>query len=1347
MKTIGNIRKLFLLLALIVAGAQSAWAFDYKGKVEYDKAEYYIYSSKSLMGDDFYTASLANITGTGDVVIPSSFEYTNWDNGLFHYYGKAYVGAAGWWYDQQKAEDITCSADITSLLFEGAIEIHGHFKLQNLYGSLSFSPLWSHSTILSDATLDIPHVNVLNCYSLQVDGTILAPALQKLTLQSSTTVNGTITAANATQAIIGGTVNASGKVNAPAATQLNISQGAKVFGSIYAMATKVNIASGTQVTGLLNVPVATNIVMDANSFSGTISSNSLTSITLRQTNFGTSGKLQCSGLRDIYIPSKTALPTFYGQYSDHFTAPSGSITVHVYDMTANEIAAMKNSVVWNGFKQIVNHKSEVSYTLTNNSMATVSFLGKDGGYDAPTNESQYAQVISGSKTGTVKAERDYSVEIRDIDFDTKTVTLKRNGQSVALKSSVNQGLPVRYYDDLDLQQDVRYEVSVSDLTCDIDFAQQVYTGRIMYQKTLNGSNSTGVISSQTARVTCTRGSRLKLTIPYDPTSYTPNKLYMGGSEVTMTKANGEATATITVPTAASADVLLTWLEPEPIVVVVVPDPEEPEQTVTEPAHHQPKITIVRSGEGNIQLKGLCNLYDDQQSIDAYEQEFGYDAQNGWVVNAVANCTDDVTTVTVPDVDYLGRGGYLDMIDWGFEVNITPVAGQTVKSLMMGWIVTDDDNRQYIEWESFSTTGAYLNDDDGDGTFTFSFAGDEMSWWIGDYIVNIVMGPEETAVETGATLNFVRQGGRTEVLFEKEDVDGTLTDQVIGEGSMSFNLKYFTEAELEDAGMNYYQLLWFNPVEGETIHVFCDGTDITSQLIYNSETGNARLDLERKNHTYTLLIDDAPDANPTWSIHNATEGDVVVEQTLKDGTTTTTTFTENFNELVIDDSSVSKVSLKVYLNAADISSSLRVERNGVDVTYQSTSVEGDSNGNWVTYEVPADQLIDATWNISNNTDRAQTFIVTGGTTEQVVEMAYEYLYNEPTLHAKNDGVPVTAYLPPYDSDKNTQVNLKLYVKNEERVTVLRNGVDVTNAFTKHDGYYEIGPDDYHSLFDTREALGFQINDPAVWKITIRSLTDQIKTINIANPDGMDITYTRNYTDGQTIDGSISEAYRQIFFDDSDRENTSSVYLKVPIKDANYQYYPVRVLCNGEDVTYQYSNFDPDGYLIYETNVGVDQTWDISRDVSHRQTFIRKGGTTWNVEVEFDFPVDGYERYFYPDQIGTPLYVDFPAYHPNNAPYAYITIDVEEGSTFTVLRNGVEVTKKFVATNGAGSGFTRYMLSEADNGGSDTQAALGFQFRDPAVWQITIGDTGRYDLNNDNKVDISDVTKLVNKVLNR
>ena len=577
-------------------------------------------------------------------------------------------------------------------------------------------------------------------------------------------------------------------------------------------------------------------------------------------------------------------------------------------------------------------------------------------------------------------------------------------------------------------------------------------------------------------MTCAQGSQLKLTIPYD--QYTPNVLRLNGSTVSMTKANGEATATITVPAAATAEVDLTWQEP---------------QQQNPPLHHQPEIMIMRSGEGDILFKGLC--VPEEQAAEAYEQQFGYPAENGVVVSAVSNCTNTVTTVTVPDYDYLGRGASyeFDATEWGFRAEITPVAGQTLKTLLVGYI-DEEEGRETIIWEDLlygENYGMYVHPEynyvtynESTNTYTFNWGLDEMNVWIGDYVVNIGLGPEETAVETGATLNFVRQGGRTEVLFEKEDVDGTLTNQPIGEGSTVYHLKYFTQAELDAEGMSYYQMLWFHPVDGETIHVFCDGTDITSQLIYNSETGNARLDLERKNHTYTLLIDDAPDANPTWSIHNATEDDVVVEQTLKDGTTTTTTFTENFNELVIDDSSVSKVSLKVYLNTADISSSLRVERNGVDVTYQFTSVEGDSNGSWVTYEVPADQLIDATWNISNNTDRAQTFIVTGGTTEQVVEMAYEYLYNEPTLHAKNDGVPVTAYLPPYDSDKNSQVNLILYVKNEERVTVLRNGVDVTSAFTKHDGYYEIDATDvnYPNL-DTREALGFQINDPAVWEITI------------------------------------------------------------------------------------------------------------------------------------------------------------------------------------------------------------------------------------------------------------------------
>ena len=822
--------------------------------------------------------------------------------------------------------------------------------------------------------------------------------------------------------------------------------------------------------------------------SGTLTSDRLTEIHFNK--LTCSGKFECSSLTDVYFPalkrewllfsgsSFTGVSFSGSQWEDHFPSSlKKQIRAHVWDLTSEQLAELKNSAIWCDFKEIVNHKSNVNYTIATDGNARINFVELKGNasYVSATGISQIASASSGSKSGTVKSEGNYAVEIRDVDFDTKNVQLLRNGHVATLEPYEEQGQPIRYYEDLDLQQNVSYEVSVSDKTCTLTFNQTGYTGRIMYQKTLNGTTSTGVITAYAPTVTCAQGSQLKLTIPYD--QYTPNVLRLNGSTVSMTKANGEATATITVPAAATAEVDLTWQAPQQ----------------QDPPHHQPEIMIMRSGEGDILFKGLC--VPEEQAAEAYEQQFGYPAENGVVVSAVSNCTNTVTTVTVPDYDYLGRGASyeFDATEWGFRAEITPVAGQTLKTLLVGYI-DEEEGRETIIWEDLlygENYGMYVHPEynyvtynESTNTYTFNWGLDEMNVWIGDYVVNIGLGPEETAVETGATLNFVRQGGRTEVLFEKEDVDGTLTNQPIGEGSTVYHLKYFTQAELDAEGMSYYQMLWFHPVDGETIHVFCDGTDITSQLIYNSETGNARLDLERKNHTYTLLIDDAPDANPTWSIHNATEDDVVVEQTLKDGTTTTTTFTENFNELVIDDSSVSKVSLKVYLNTADISSSLRVERNGVDVTYQFTSVEGDSNGSWVTYEVPADQLIDATWNISNNTDRAQTFIVTGGTTEQVVEMAYEYLYNEPTLHAKNDGVPVTAYLPPYDSDKNSQVNLILYVKNEERVTVLRNGVDVTSAFTKHDGYYEIDATDvnYPNL-DTREALGFQINDPAVWEITI------------------------------------------------------------------------------------------------------------------------------------------------------------------------------------------------------------------------------------------------------------------------
>ncbi len=472
---------------------------------------------------------------------------------------------------------------------------------------------------------------------------------------------------------------------------------------------------------------------------------------------------------------------------------------------------------------------------------------------------------------------------------------------------------------------------------------------------------------------------------------------------------------------------------------------------------------------------------------------------------------------------------------------------------------------------------------------------------------------------------------------------------------------------------------------------------------------------------------------TWSIHNATEGDVIVEQTLKDGTTETTTYAGNLNDLVIDDTQVSKVTLKVYAENANESKPVRVLVNGQDVSYQFSTKQNDGDGFRLCYEVPVSELTNCSWDISYNTDRPQTFVVKGGTCNLLMEFYYENLEKEPVLDiSPNDG-PATVYLPPFNSEWNRYVNMTVNADEYEGLTIKRNGIDVTNYFTKtvqSNGkkYYELDINDADFEGDnTVSQFGFDIRDAAVWEIVYKSIDEQETKFSIINHDQLALRAVRSYvTGGAPAIQPISQDHYEFSFNDDDRENTTSLTLKVPIKDANNQYYPVRVLRNGVDVTFDDNFLDEfaDDYLIYKVNMRVDETWDISRDTSHRQTFIRKGGTTpWNVEVEFDFPADGDERCFSPDAVGTPLYVDFPAYHSDKAPYAYIDIDVEDGSTFTVLRNGVDVTDKFTKVpDGASEGFTRYALYESDyNVNNDGMTpGLGFTFRDPAVWEITIDD---------------------------
>lgn len=1067
--------RMIMMLCLLATGGGSAWAIDYT--YMYDTSypannpvitlRTYKYVKTLGFGDwfsdyDYAISSLYAIIGSGDIKIP---EY-----GQSVKIGEKTTGnpfrAVGWDYATSTTFDVNCSADLSSLTFDGPVDIYGNFTLQNLQGELSFES--TTSTVMSGATLSLPRTTALSMRGMDVKGTILAPVIPSLNLGSKTTVSGTVTAQSATSLTVDGSMASTGVVNTPAATQVTIGTDASIFGTI-------------------NASVATSVSINSQNFYGTLKSNRLTSITLGNTNFASAGKIDCSSLRDIYIPDNASLPVFVGDYSSHFTAPSGTITVHVYDMTASQIAAMKTSATWNGFKQIVNHKSSVSYTLVNDGSARMTFIGLNNpSYPMSTSLSQLATIYSGSKTGTATAEKDYAVEIMDVDFDTKNVQLLRNGHKVTLQTGDNQGRPVRYYEDLNLMQDVRYELTATDLTCTLTFNQTGYTGRIMYEKTLNGTTTTGVVTSAAPTVTCARGSQLKLTIPYD--QYTPNSLRLNGSTVTMTKANGEATATITVPLAATGEVDLSW--------------QEPQQTYET---HQPQIMIMRSGEGQVMFKGAMFLDSNwQQDIDYYA-EGGYviseTDEGAWLIsgNGPVNCSQTITTVTAPDED--PRGDILDESYWGFIVEITPVAGQTLKTLLLGRIAGGDE----LMWDDMLfgdfSEGNYVSYNASTNTYKLDLRGDYMNYAAGDYIVNIAMGPEETAVETGATLNFVRRGGRTEVLFEKEDVDGTLTDQVIGEGSTTFNLKYFTEAELDDAGMNYYQMLWFNPAEGETIRVFCDGTDITSQLVYNSQTGNARLDLERRNHTYTLLIEEASDKNrATSSFANPDGLPMVLTYKYVDETTIDKKFSDDYFQLSFNDDDRQRV-VYAWLRVPYDGQAVKVLRDGTDVTANFTGSNDPVSDGYFEYQL--DLKNNNQWQVSYDTSHRQTFVRRGG--EGMVEVWNDILSGTAYTPLK-EGV-TTLSLPPVDylEHPSDEVQILIEKVDGEKVTVTRNGQDVTSLFTlatkNGKNCYRLSDADG----DWQTESGFQLRDPAVWEIMIENAAAAANSAFDVNGDNkVDIT---------------------------------------------------------------------------------------------------------------------------------------------------------------------------------------------------------------------------------------------------
>ena len=1107
-----------------------------------------------------------------------------------------------------------------------------------------------------------------------------------------------------------------GNCSMPSLTTLATYSVTRYYGTNNSSVALVNCA---WITGTLYAPKLKNVQGESLHVSGTLISDSLTYIDV-PLQVGSKGKLVCPNLTTI--DCKNGLPTFSekASYSKVFTAPANTITAHVYDLPDKKIRELRENNVWCDFKEIINHKPYYNYTLVTTGGVEVSLLKLNGNvsYVSCNNMSLIGKVTTGSKSGSTKAGDSYAVEIKGVDPSSQIVTLWRNGFEVEeLGETTVGGETVYFYDETDLQENVKYEVSIEYKPCEIYFQQEGYRGTIYYSRWINGETTTGAIYGNSATIQCAQGEQITLDIPYD--RYKPQTLEFNGSTKNFTYENGRASVKIYAPRNTSAQAKLTWAQTE------LPVPQG------ETTHHYPQIMILRSGVGDVLFKGMAQPAE-AQSVSYYVSEFGYPADaEGWVVSAVADCQDAVTTVTVPDVD-LGRGGYLGESAWGFQMEIKPADGQGISRLMVGHI-TDDDN-PYVEWEDFGNS-SYLTPTNT-GVYTFALMGaTQEGYGAGDYIVNLVLGTPESAVETGRKLSFVRKGGRGDS-YIAWNYDGPEPHFPFAEGSTSTTIP---DEELQGNDLQ----MFVNTEEGETFHVYKDGMDISSQFLLNGQsTTQYWAPLEAKSASYTLLIEEAPDANPTWTVvqHDNIKGTQIVVNSAQGNETITCDYTKH--ELTIDDSNVTKVQLLVAASCVEGCIPVRVLKNGKDVSYQYSDYDGEV----LTYEVPVAMLYNTTWDISYNTDLQQTFIIKGGGREPALTVEYEYLHGTPTLNFSSYGGPQSFYLPPFDEENNEEIKMKVFVNANEKATIFRNGNEVTGAFdpkTDTDGkYYELNVSD--ALFannNTLSTLGFDIREAATWEITIEAACTDVHAYAAGGTVSMKKILADNSV--EALGGGGSDCLRTL-------NDGEGVQIGFTPSVSGKELTKLIVSNSNVDLTND-SRLVKEADGNYTFTLTSEEIIALAGKKKEINAFAEFEGAVEKTGVDYMFIGDFAYIHAAVDGNGDVTYEGSDIEEENVVGY-YIGKVVENGSgigqqgcvefklpnatdTFRAYRDGVDMTHLFGKND-----YDGMILFYADG--------LDDWMHEPSQWVIiNESELVKYDVNRDHEINISDVTKLVNKIIGK
>ena len=399
--------------------------------------------------------------------------------------------------------------------------------------------------------------------------------------------------------------------------------------------------------------------------------------------------------------------------------------------------------------------------------------------------------------------------------------------------------------------------------------------------------------------------------------------------------------------------------------------------------------------------------------------------------------------------------------------------------------------------------------------------------------------------------------------------------------------------------------------------------------------------------------------------------------------------------------------------------IKVFRNGEDMTFQMTY--GDPT--YAIYEVPADALTNATWEVSYDTSHRQTIYRKGGTGE--VEMAYGYLSNDINVPLAQGFTTVD--LPAYNYNAgNTYAEFSIEYVAGEKVKIYRNNEDVTNAFGEPQTlqgkqYYYIT--DANTGPNTQNAYGFILRDPATWEIVIE---ESHKMLNAYANNDVIVEYIK-MVDGeqQSVSGQANAMHKWV------NEGETYVVRFTPQHGEELTRF---------DIGWNAIDIENDSRLV--RNDDGSYSFTISYDEMNEKNFdimaVFGGATTTGRTMLVSSAGSKWVKAKVTHSDGTVTNVGNPIAN------GVVSCTVGDGDTFEVFAststdnplvavklNGVDVTNN-----------TDYLKQKDDLWWNYNFSSVSSDAVIELVYANSI-----YDVNRDNNINISDVTKLVNKILEK